>query len=334
MKMALSIIDIAKMAGVSKSTVSRYLNTGYVSEEAKEKIQAVLDETGYKPQRHAKSMRTKKTNLIGVIVPKISTTTAARVIEGVTDVLSQNGYDILIANTNLSTEKEIEYLKIFRSNQVDGIIFMATKVTDEHVEIMKMVEVPIVVVAQKIDEFPSVFYDDYTAAKEATSFLLEKGHENIGFIGVYEEDVAVGVHRKNGYKDALVEKNIKVIDDNILIGDFSSKSGYELAKNLMGNEIKPTAILAVTDNLAIGAMEYLKESNYKIPEDIAVMGMGDSNVASVVSPKLTTVHFHYKTSGIKASEILLYQIENPSKFHRKKVEDFKIKCGLIKRASV
>ena len=157
--MALNIIDIAKLAGVSKSTVSRYLNNGYVSVESREKIKKVLEETGFTPQRQAKGMRTKKTNLIGVIVPKISSETPARVVEGITEVLSPNGYDILIANTNLSIEKELEYLNIFKSNQVDGIIFMATKVTDKHIEVIRDLEVPIVVVAQDIEKFPSVYFD-------------------------------------------------------------------------------------------------------------------------------------------------------------------------------
>ena len=111
--MTLNIIDIAKLAGVSKSTVSRYLNNGYVGAESREKIKKVIDETGFMPQSYAKSLRTGKTNLIGVIVPKISTETAPRVVQGITEVLSENNYDVLIANTNLSVEKEFEYLNIF-----------------------------------------------------------------------------------------------------------------------------------------------------------------------------------------------------------------------------
>lgn len=117
------------------------------------KLKKVIDETGFTPQRQAKGMRTKKTNLIGVIVPKISSETPARVVEGITEVLSPNGYDILIANTNLDIEKELEYLNIFKYNQVDGIIFMATKITDKHIEIMNNLEVPIVIVAQDIEDF-------------------------------------------------------------------------------------------------------------------------------------------------------------------------------------
>ena len=242
--MALNIIDIAKLAGVSKSTVSRYLNNGYVSVEARDKIKKVLDETGFTPQRQAKGMRTKKTNLIGVIVPKISSETPARVVEGITEVLSPNGYDILIANTNLSIEKELEYLNIFKSNQVDGIIFMATKVTDKHIEVIKNLEVPIVVVAQDIENSPSVYFDEFQATKDITNYLIKKGHEKIGYIGVYEEDKAVGLYRKQAYIETLKNNNIDINYANIKIGDFDEKSGYILAKEMMeGNDI-PTAIVA------------------------------------------------------------------------------------------
>lgn len=329
--MALNIIDIAKLAGVSKSTVSRYLNNGYVGSESRDKIKKVLEETGFTPQRQAKGMRTKKTNLIGVIVPKISTTTVSRVVEGITDVLSPMGYDILIANTSLSIEKELEYLKIFKNNQVDGIIFMATKITNEHIEAMNQVEVPIVIVSQQIDKYPSVYHDDYNSAKEMTEYIISKGHTNIGFIGVYEEDKAVGVERKRGYTDGLLENNIKVKKRNIKLGDFSQSSGYMLAEKLMNQKDKPTAIFAVTDTLAIGAMEYLKENNYKIPEEVAVVGMGDSEMSKVVTPKLTTIHFEYKTSGIKSGRMLMNILENGQEKYGK---DIKLCYRLIKRESV
>lgn len=331
--MSLNIIDIAKLAGVSKSTVSRYLNNGYVSAESREKIKKVLDETGFKPQRHAKGMRTKKTNLIGVIVPKISTETPPRVVEGITEVMSPMGYDILIANTSLSIEKEIEYLKIFKNNQVDGIIFMATKVTRNHIEIMNSLEVPIVIVAQQIENYPSVFHDDYNAAKDVVNYLVQKRHRNIGFIGVYEEDISVGFYRKQGYLDGLKENNIDIKDENIKIGVFSQESGYKLAKELMGKEDKPTAIFAVTDNLAVGAIDFLKENGYKIPEDMAIVGMGDSRTSAVITPKLTTIHFYYKTSGMSAAEIMLELLDKDSE-KIKNIKNIKLPYRFIERDSV
>ena len=330
----MNIIDIAKMAGVSKSTVSRYLNDGYVGDESREKIKAVIEETGFLPQRQAKSMRTKKTNLIGVILPKISTETPPKVVDGITEVLSDYGYDVLIANTNLSIDKEIEYLKIFRNNQVDGIIFMATKVTKRHLEIMKEVKVPIVIVSQEVEGYASVSHDDYNASKEMVEYLINKNHTNIGFIGVYEEDISVGYERKKGYIDKLKEHNIKVNLENIKIGDFSQESGFKLVEELMTQENKPTAIFAVTDNIAIGAIDWLKENGYKVPEDIAIVGMGDSRLSRVITPKLTTIHFSYKTSGIKSAEIMIKLLNMNEKKLENIEKKIKLKYRLVERDSV
>jgi LacI family sucrose operon transcriptional repressor len=262
----MNIIEIAKLAGVSKSTISRYLNDGYVSAENRVKIQEVIKSTGYIPLRQAKTLRTKKTNLIGVIVPKISTETTSRVIEGISDEISKCGYDLLIANTNLNIDKEMEYLNILK-NQVDGIIFIATKITDKHIKIMEEIDIPIVVVSQNIKEYPSIYYDDYNASKDVVEQLIINGYRKIAFIGVYEDDIAVGYERKRGYINALEENKIKLNEKLIQIGDFSMESGYELCKNLMDGNEKPDAIFATTDNIAVGAIEYLLEAGYKIPKD-------------------------------------------------------------------
>ena len=177
-------------------------------------------------------MRSQKTNLIGIIVPKISTETAARVIEGVTNELSNFGYEVLIGNTNLSIEKEIDYLKVFK-NQVDGIIFMATEITPKHYELFDQLQIPIVIIAQKVENYPCIIHDDYHASKDAINYLISKGHRSIGFIGVGEYDVAVGIERKKGYLDALKENDIEVYNDYIQIGDFSHESAFKLTHQLM-----------------------------------------------------------------------------------------------------
>lgn len=329
----MNIIEIAKLAGVSKSTISRYLNDGYVSAENRAKIQDVIKSTGYIPLRRAKTLRTKKTNLIGVIVPKISTETTSRVIEGISDEISKCGYDLLIANTNLNINKEMEYLNILK-NQVDGIIFMATKIIDKHIKIMEGIEIPIVVVSQNIKEYPSIYYDDYNASKDVVEQLLVNGYRKIAFIGVYEDDIAVGYERKRGYINALEENKIKLNEKLIQIGDFSIESGYELCKRLMEDHEKPDAIFATTDNIAVGAIEYLLEAGYKIPKDIGIWSIGDSKISRVVTPKLNTVHYYYKTSGKNSGEIIMSLIDNNVK--SSKNVDKKIKLGyrLITRDSV
>ena len=332
--MTLNIIDIAKLAGVSKSTVSRYLNNGYVGTESREKIKKIIEETGFMPQSHAKSLRTGKTNLIGVIVPKISTETAPRVVQGITEVLSENNYDVLIANTNLSVEKEFEYLNIFKNNQVDGVIFMGTKITPKHRKIMEKLNVPIVVVAQYMDNYPCVYHDDFNAAKYMTEYLIGKGHKNIGFIGVYEEDRSVGLERKNGYIAALNENDLEVDLENLKLGDFSYESGYELSKKLIKKKNIPTAIFAVTDNLAIATIDCLKDNGLNVPEDVAVVSIGDTRISQVVSPKLTTIHYYYKTSGRKSGEIMLELLKNGIKTSKTIKKNIKLSYRLIERNSV
>ncbi len=329
----MNIIEIAKLAGVSKSTVSRYLNDGYVSEEASEKIKEVIEQTGFVPRRQAQAMRSQKTNLIGIIVPKISTETAARVIEGITNELSQVGYEVLIGNTNLSIEKEMDYLRVFK-NQVDGIIFMATQITPKHYELFDQLKIPIVVMAQKVKDYPCVIHDDYHAAKEAIHYLVSKGHQSIGFIGVGEYDVAVGIERKKGYIDALNEHQIQIQEDYIRIGDFSHESGFNLTKQLMSVSNPPSAIFAVTDNLAIGCMEYLKENGYKIPEDVAVMGLGDIKIAAYMTPALTTIHYYFQTMGSQSANLLIKLIQSGKESSKNCESNFIFKYRLMERDSV
>lgn len=329
----MNIIEIAKLAGVSKSTVSRYLNNGYVSEDSRFKIQDVIEKTGYMPLRHAQTLRTKKTNLIGVIVPKISTETASRVIEGISDEISKHEYDLLIANTNLNIDKEIEYLNILK-NQVDGIIFMATKTTDKHIRVMDEIDIPIVVVSQNIEKYPSVYYDDFNASKDVVTRMMMNGYNKIAFVGVYEEDISVGKERKAGYLEALRQNKIEVNKDLIKTGDFSMESGYELCKELMAVKEKPDAIFAATDNIAIGAIEYLLEKGYKIPDDVGVWSIGDSKISKVVTPKLNTVHYYYKTSGINSGEIIMDLISNNIKSSKNINKKIKLGYRLIERNSI
>lgn len=327
----LNIIDIAKMAGVSKSTVSRYLNGGYVSEEKKKKIKEIIDETGFVPQRQAKGLRNRKTDLIAVIVPKISTETTSLVVDGITRVLNKEKYEVIIANTNLSPEKEIEYLNIFRANQVDGIILIATQITKEHEKLFKEITVPFVIISQEVEGYSCVFHDDYRAGKYCTQLLLEKGYKKIAFVGVYKDDIAVGYNRQKGYMDALHENGKEVRTDYIKTGNFSHESGYLLTKELLELEEKPDAIFAVTDTIAFGVVCCLNENKIKIPEEIAVISIGDNRIANYMTPRLTTLHYFYVEAGEESASILLEMLYKKNKVGIKKV---KLGYKLVERESI
>ena len=149
----MTINEIARLAGVSRATVSRYLNDGYVSEEKRERIRQVVEQTGYQPSAQAQMLRTKKTRLVGVIIPKINSDTVSRMVAGISDVLAKKGYQLLLANTNNDIEEELKYLRLFRDNQVDGILFIATIFTARHKKALKECKVPVVILGQQLEEY-------------------------------------------------------------------------------------------------------------------------------------------------------------------------------------
>lgn len=326
----MNINKIAELAGVSRTTVSRYLNNGYVSDKNKEKIQKIIDETGYVPSSFAQTLRTKKTNLIGIILPKLSSSTISRIVDGISTQVKKDGYNVLLGNTDSDIEKEIEYLNIFKNNEVDGIIFLAKEISDRHLEVMEKLKIPIIIVGQNIENYSCVFHDDYEASYLVVEELIKSNCKNIGFIGVAEDDIAVGQERKQGYINALEDNKVELNDEYIRIGDFSSESGYECCKDLISKNQNIDGIFCATDNIAIGAMEYLKSQGIKIPEEVSIVSIGDSKVSKVVTPKLSTVHYYYKTSGIESAKLLMKKIKDGNK----DINKIKLGYEYIKRESI
>ncbi|MED1467079.1 LacI family DNA-binding transcriptional regulator [Bacillus salipaludis] len=328
----ITIKEIAERANVSRTTVSRVLNnSGYVSEEVKKRVLKVIEETGYVPSENAKSLRTKKTKVIGVILPKISTETSSRLVNGIDEVLAKGGYQILLAKSNLIPEKEIEFLRLLKSRHVDGIILSATNTNQPLVEEINQLKIPFVMVGQHVSGLSNVVFDDYHATKDMVNLLIKKGHQHIAFIGVDEKDPAVGYLRKSGYLDSMKEGNLPIEESWVQKGIFDMESGYDCMKAILNfSQKKPTAVLAVTDRLAIGAMQYLKQAGLSIPDDIAVAGMGGSELSMFISPSLTTIDFSIEDAGREAASLLLEKINggNHQEFTRT------IKYRLLERGSI
>lgn len=328
----MTIKEVAKLADTSISAVSRVINnSGYVKKEVRNRIQKVLDETGYRPNAFAKALHQKTSHTIGVILPKINSTSSGDNIAGITDYISSKGYSVLLGNTNHSIEKEIEFIKIFQEKKVDGIILISTIITDEHKEIISKINIPFVIIGQDSGELaPCVIFDEMEAANDLTKHLIKKGRKNIAFIGVDEKDVAVGLDRKNGYKKAISSNLNQINEDFIGTGDFTVESGYKICKNIFErSKIKPDAIFAVTDKMAIGAINYLIENGYKIPEDISICGMGGGFISEYYNPKLTTAFYDFKKEGAEGAKLLYSLIKN-KKISKEKVI---LKHKLIERES-
>lgn len=327
-----TINEIAERASVSRTTVSRVINnSGYVSEDAKKRVLKAIEETGYIPSENAKSLRTKKTKVIGVILPKISTETSSRLVKGLDEVFAKEGYQILLTNTNLDPEKEIEYLRLLKSRHVDGIILSATIINQPLVEEISQLNIPFVTVGQQISGISNVLFDDYQASKDLVNLMIKKGYNQIAFIGVDEEDRSVGYLRKAGYLDAMKENNLPVEDSWIQKGIFDVDSGYHCMSQVMKfSKQKPVAVLAVTDRLAIGAMQYIKDAGLSIPDEMAVAGMGASELSRFISPALTTIDFSMEEVGSEAAGLLLEQINGRNTQEKNR----KIKYRLIERSSI
>lgn len=313
----MNIKDIAEMAGVSRATVSRYLNDGYVSDEKKEKIRAVIEKTGYMPSSQAQMLRTKKTMLIGVIVPKINSDTVSKVVDGICNVLAAQGYYVFLASTNNDAQKELEYLNVFKNNRVDGVILLATVITKKHHTLIQKMSVPVVIVGQEYEFGSCVYHDDFNAGKAIAEKVLEKRSEKFAYFGVTTEDVACGVRRRDGVISTLKAHGIKVSTIYTTICEFTRESGYEKMKAALAEGREFNAVICATDSIALGVIKALKEEGYSVPGDVSVTGFGDSNVNDILTPALTTARYHYTLSGQEAARMILSLIKDESYYTKK-----------------
>ena len=312
----MDINDIAKAAGVSRATVSRFLNNGYVSAEKRELIARVIEQTGYVPSSHAQTLRTGRTRLVGVIIPKINSHSVGRMVAGITRELDKAGYQVLIANTGNDENKELEYLSIFSErNQVDGIILIATVVTPAHKRALEALALPVVVLGQQVDGVSCVYHDDYHALLDVTREVLASA-KNPGFIGFKEVDVAAGRMRRQGFLDACAEAGIELADAALETGEFTADSGYFCTERLLDGVPGLDAIICASDDVAFGALTCLREYGHRVPEDVAVTGVGDGSLAAIAFPALTTVHFFYRTSGEEAARMLVSAIDDGERVPR------------------
>lgn len=308
----MNINDIAKLAGVSKAAVSRYLNDGYLSEEKRAQIERVIRQTGYKPSTQARLMRAKKTKFIGVVIPKINSESVSRMVAGISGVLADAGFQLLLANTSNDPEREVAYLDSFRQNSVDGIIFIATIFTPATRAVLKSISIPLIVLGQQIDGYSCVYHDDLGAARALTGLMLSKGRRHPGYLGVTPRDIAAGQHRREGFLQALADHDLTAKAADMRIADFTMESGYEQARELLTSRPRIDCLFCATDTIAAGAIQYLKESGRPIPESLILTGFGDSSISQVLTPSLTTAHVYYKTAGETAAKLMLDYLKTES----------------------
>lgn len=356
-----TIADIAKLAGVAKSTVSRYLNGGSVSKNTSEQIERVIKETGYIPNTFAQSLKAKVTNIIGTVVPRLDSFATSQTLIGIDDTLRALRYQMLISNTSQDPSREIEAMYAFSRQKVAGIILLAAVITKEHLQAIDDIGIPVLLVGQQHPQLYSLIHDDYHAAYELGKYVLSKGHHRIAYLGVTEQDIAVGVQRKSGFRQA-VQEAMEVEHEKLegleefdglegLEGHEKKSSGldtnlaskydvryYETtfkmsdarqATEIILKQFSPTIIVCATDNIALGVINTAYALGRAIPHDLSVTGFGNYDITAVVHPPLTTVEYAYRETGNTAAESIVRLVEQQSV---PKITTSK--CKLVPRESV
>lgn len=297
-----TIKDIAKLAGVAKSTVSRYLNGGNVSERTKAKIRKVIEETNYEPNSFAQSLKAKKTNFIGVIAPTLDSYVTSTVLMAIDEELRKLDYTTLIISTSKHIEREIESLLSLSRQKVDGIILIATGVTARHREVINSINIPVLIVAQKVDQCTCIINNDYKAGFEMGQYIANKGHQKVAYIGVTESDIAVGQTRKQGVLDGLAQADVKEV--KTFLSEFYFEDAAKVTKEIL-MQFDPTAIICATDTIAFGSLKIILRQGKRVPEDISLTGFGGYNISEVIHPSLTTIRFNNETTGEMAAKLIV-----------------------------
>lgn len=306
MEKKLTINDIAKLAGVAKSTVSRYLNEGSVKKETAEKIKKIIEENGYEPNVFAR-LSAKSSKIIGLVVPGFNSITTPRVVEVIVSKLKEEGYTPLILHTNNSMQEEKNSIFRLHNMKVDGIIVISIGITEEDQKEVKLVETPVLYVGQNSKVLNSIVNDDYNAGYAVGEHIGKSGAKKIIGLWVDEQDIAVGKNRKKGVEDGLAKYSDIPIEFHYT--SYNYNDAVNLSEKILLENDYPEAIICATDRIAQGVYKTMSSRNIKIGENISVIGFGDYETDELLMPPLTSVKFDWNQTGEISVDTILKMIK-------------------------
>jgi DNA-binding LacI/PurR family transcriptional regulator len=325
-----TIIDVAKLAGVSKATVARVVNgqDDIVSSETRQRVNEVIDQLGYERNAIAGSLRTDRTNMIALSIPDITNPFWPEVARGVQDTLEAASYAVVTVNSDWDALREIKYLKMVRRNRFDGLIINPTDASNTN---FRETKVPIVILGsgEGYPDYDSVGSDSESAVQIALEYLYNLGHRRIALI-TGRSSRRKQTSRYHSYVDFLARNQLKLNPDWVIYGDFSLQSGREAMRDLLALANPPTAVFTANDIIAIGAMQTANAMKCRIPEDISIIGMDDIYAASTTSPPLTTITKPKYEIGVQAAGLLLARMKHGTKAPHKQLL---LPCELSVRGS-
>jgi len=312
-KSGVTLVDVAKKAGVSVMTASRALSgEGYASEETRAKVQAAAEAIGYAPNALARMMKGGRTNVVGVVVNDLSSTVVNAFVTALSEEVRKYEMDLFIYNSlgDLSNDKGKRLSQLLHGLW-DGLIYVLPRMTDEYLKTLEASSSHIVLINYCRHEttLPVVRGDNVNGARDAVSNLIEQGHRRIGFIrgtrytGQSDE-------RERGYAAALKDAGIKLEPDLVQQGDFGEQSGLSAGRALLELAKPPTAIFAANDSMALGCMNAVREKGLRVPQDISIVGFDDIAAASVAQPGLTTLRHPINAMAQAAVQELMRRIHN------------------------
>ncbi|MGM0126255.1 LacI family transcriptional regulator, kdg operon repressor [Enterococcus sp. AZ194] len=316
--MAVTMKDVAEHAGVSKSTVSQYLNNRfqYMSEETKTRIANSISELKYTPNQIARSLKQKKTNVVAVVAATLSSRFTTELVSAIEKFFSEKGVDVIVASTDDNSKKERNYVESLKARQVDGVIVFPTiENRDFYVKLVDE-QYPIVFVDRKIENVAvdSVTLNNFQAGFCATNALLTKNHQNIAILTFplgTNESIANRRDRLNGYIAALTQQNIAINSDYIIQTD--RKSVNSQLNSLLALPTPPTALVLTNDMLLEQTLIWSKQNDILLPDTLSLVGIDDVSFAHFFSPSISTVEQPVTEMGTSAAELLLNKINNEKK---------------------
>jgi DNA-binding LacI/PurR family transcriptional regulator len=307
-----TIEDVAELAGVSNSTVSRVLNNKeYVREETREKVYDAVRQLGYKPSRIARSLRANASKIIGLLISDIQNPFFTSLVRAVEDISKQNGYSLILCNTDEDPEKEEQYIDLMISERVSGVIITPTREYNCPIEKLLDVNIATVCVDRRVldCDIDSVISDNKTSSYKLIKHLIENGHYRIGAL-LGSSEITSFRERLEGYKKAHSEFDL-LIDPQLIMQDVPKKElGYLLTKQLLQLDDSPTAIIAGNNLMALGALQAIKEKDLVIPNDISLVSFDNQDWTELINPSITVASQPTYEMGKQAAELVIRRIDD------------------------
>jgi LacI family transcriptional regulator len=327
-----TVLDVAKRAGVAPITVSRVINnSGYISQETRERVEAAVNELGYVPNTLARGLRSKRTKTLALVVTDITNPYFTLMARGVEDAAGKSNYSVVYCNTDESQAKEENYANLLAQRQVDGVLLVPSGGNVKTINFLLSKDIKVVALDRRLSgvEIDSVRSDSEDGAYRLVKLLIRLGHKRIAMI-TGPKDVSTSVDRVAGYQRALTESGLTE-NEHIYYGAFKQQSGYEFTKEAMTQSPQPTAIFGANNFITIGIIKALHELKLDVPGDVSVVGFDDLPEAMLVNPFLTVARQPAYAMGQRAAELLLKRISGELP---EEARELVLPVEIIERASI